>query len=233
MPNKSDLGMLLLHALPLDGSMWARQMNLLPGATYAPDLYDFGDDLESWAQRALQLCKQNRLIVVGCSVGGSCALEIAATWPERVVALVLIGTKAGHNHDPELLASTARTIEDEGLDNAWQKVWAPHFSNSVDQHTLVEAKDMALRQSHEKVLRGLTAFHGRQSRDEFVAQCPVPIHVVTGEDDTLPGPRKSADLAALAPLGSFHMVPSCGHYVPIERPHDLNSILTDVIATQM
>ncbi|MBX4910893.1 MULTISPECIES: hypothetical protein [Rhizobium] len=37
----SKLELLLLHALPLDGTMWAEQMELLPGATYAPTLYSF------------------------------------------------------------------------------------------------------------------------------------------------------------------------------------------------
>lgn len=31
--------LLPLNALPLDGAMWARQMQLLPGATYAPTIY--------------------------------------------------------------------------------------------------------------------------------------------------------------------------------------------------
>lgn len=34
--------LLLLHALPLDGSMWAAQLDLLPNATYAPTLYGLG-----------------------------------------------------------------------------------------------------------------------------------------------------------------------------------------------
>ena len=65
-----NLELLLLHVLPLDGSMWASQLDLLPGATYAPTLYGFGDRVEDWASEALSLPKGNQLIVVGCSVGG-------------------------------------------------------------------------------------------------------------------------------------------------------------------
>jgi hypothetical protein len=53
--------LLLLHALPLDGTMWANQMGLLPGATYAPTLYPFGDCIEDWAAKALALAKGNGL----------------------------------------------------------------------------------------------------------------------------------------------------------------------------
>lgn len=38
--------LLLLHALPFGGSMWASQLALLPGATYAPTLYGLGDERE-------------------------------------------------------------------------------------------------------------------------------------------------------------------------------------------
>ncbi|MBD9490459.1 alpha/beta fold hydrolase [Ensifer sp. ENS11] len=101
----SKLELLLLHGLPLDGTMWAKQMELLPGATYAPTLYSFGDRIESWAEKALALTTAQRLVVVGCSVGGSCALEVAALAPDRVPALVLIGTKAWRRLDPVYHAS--------------------------------------------------------------------------------------------------------------------------------
>ncbi len=110
--------LLLLHALPLDGSMWAGQAELLPGATYAPTLYSLGDRIETWAAEALKLTKGNRLIVVGCSVGGSCALEIAAIAPDRVAALVLIGTKANHRPDPAFHASALETLRKDGLETA-------------------------------------------------------------------------------------------------------------------
>lgn len=62
--------------------MWANQMDLVPDKTIAPTLYKFGDSIEEWAAKALQLAKSDRLIVVGCSVGGSCALEMAIAAPE-------------------------------------------------------------------------------------------------------------------------------------------------------
>ena len=46
---KENLELVFLHALPLDGSMWAGQMQLLPGSTYAPTLYPLGDSIEAWA----------------------------------------------------------------------------------------------------------------------------------------------------------------------------------------
>ncbi|OJF92878.1 hypothetical protein [Pararhizobium antarcticum] len=76
------LGLLLLHALPLDGSMWAAQRNLLPGATSAPTLYGFGSSVEDWAAKALETTNAERLIVVGCSVGGPARSRLP--WPRLI-----------------------------------------------------------------------------------------------------------------------------------------------------
>ncbi|NKB55368.1 MAG: alpha/beta fold hydrolase [Alphaproteobacteria bacterium] len=224
--------MLLLHALPFDGSMWSGQMDLLPGSTYAPTLYDFGNTVELWAIEALRLATNSRLIVVGCSVGGSCALEVAVAAPERVVALVLIGTKVKHHPDPALHASALDFIDKEGLNQAWARYWAPLFSSSTNHRMLEAAKNSALRQSPKDVARGVTAFHRRRSRDQFVSKCQCPVTVISGEDDVAPGPKSSAELAASAPQGSLHVVPSCGHYVPFEQPKVLRSILSDIINAQ-
>ncbi|UXN58764.1 alpha/beta fold hydrolase [Phyllobacterium zundukense] len=222
--------LLLLHALPLDGTMWANQMGLLPDATYAPTLYPFGDCIEDWAAKALALAKGNRLIVVGSSVGGSCALEIAALAPDRVAALVLIGTKANRRPDPDFLASALETIREKGLASAWHEMWEPLFSDKTLPRTVSEAKHIALRQSPEDVSRGVAVFHTRPSREEVLSTFPGRVIVVTGSEDIAPGLEISKKQAKLAQQGSLHVIIECGHYVPMERPEALNAILREVIA---
>ena len=222
--------LLLLHALPLDGSMWAEQEQLLPGFTYAPTLYPFGDSIQAWAAAALNLAKGNRLIVVGCSVGGSCALELAAIAPDRIAALVLIGTKARHRPDPAFHASALRTLQDKGLEEAWEIFWAPLFSPSANARAFDEGKRILLRQSPPDIARGITAFHSRPSRDQLISTFPHPVIVVMGADDIAPGIDLSKAQAASALHGQVHVIPGCGHYVPLERPGDLNAILEEVIA---
>ena len=224
--------LLLLHALPLDGSMWARQMDLLPGATYAPTLYALGETVEEWAAAVLKQMKGERLIVVGCSVGGSCAIEVAVAAPDRVAALVLIGTKAAHRPDPDLHASSLRVLKENGIPDAWQRYWAPLFSKSADAGVLANAQRMALAQTPEAIARGVTAFHQRPSRADFLSAFDRPVIIVTGAEDVAPGPKVSAAQARVAPAGRLHVIAACGHYVPLEQPESLNAVLRPVIATQ-
>lgn len=224
-----NLELLLLHALPLDGSMWAAQLDLLPGATYAPTLYGFGDRVEEWAAEALKLPRGNQVIVVGCSVGGSCALEVAALAPERVAGLVLIGTKAARRLDPAFHATAVKTLREQGLEAAWRKWWEPAFSTVTSPAIIAKAKRILMRQPLDDVVLGVEAFHTRQSRDEVLSTFSGPVHVVTGADDVLPGLATSSKQADLAQNGYLHIVPKCGHYVPMERPEALNSIIDQLI----
>ena len=229
MSQLSQPALLFLHALPLDGSMWAGQMDLLAGSSYAPTLYGFGDTIEGWAAETLKRVTGDRLIVVGCSIGGSCVLEVAAAAPERVAALILIGTKTKHSPDPDLHASALDLIERDGIDRTWQRYWAPLFSTSTDEAIVDAARKTALRRPPEDIARGISAFHTRPSRDRLVAECKSPVIVISGEDDVAPGPAASARLTASARRGRFHMIPSCGHYVPLEQPQALRAILREVI----
>jgi pimeloyl-[acyl-carrier protein] methyl ester esterase len=220
---------LFLHALPLDGSMWADQQEALSVQSHAPTLYGFGTTMRAWAEGALGCVSGDRVVVVGCSVGGSCALELAALAPDRIAALVLIGTKVRHRPDPALHASALDLLASEGLEQAWRRFWEPLFSHAAGDDVIRRARDIALRQSPEHIAAGVSVFHTRPSRDQTVAGFPRPVVFVSGADDTAPGRQTTTEQAALAPGGRLHVIPDCGHYVPMERPELLNAILRDVL----
>jgi len=223
------LELLFLHALPLDGAMWAAQARLLQGSNRAPTLYRFGNSIEAWAAGALSVTKGQRLIVVGCSVGGSCALEVATIAPDRVAAIVLIGAKAAHRPDPALHDAALRTIAANGLGAAWSDYWGPLFSPAASRVVIDDARRLMLAQPSADIARGVSVFHTRPSRTDVLSTFPRPVVVITGADDVAPGRATSTAQAALALRGRLHVIPDCGHYVPLERPEQLNAILEAVI----
>jgi pimeloyl-ACP methyl ester carboxylesterase len=226
---KADLGLLFLHALPLDGRMWSAQADLLPGSTHAPTLYGYGDTMFDWAASALALVKQKRIIVVGCSVGGSCALEVARMAPERVVALVLIGTNARHRPNPELHDRALCILREDGVAAAWNTFWHPLFSDA-NADARAGGRGLAVSHSAEDISRGVTVFHTRPDLEAVLAAFEGPVVYVTGDADVAPGPESSMRQAGLARNGRLHVIESSGHYVPLERPAELNGILRAVIA---
>ncbi len=94
--------LLLLHPLPLDGLIFSNDVRSLVDDCVAPTLYREGADLAAWALAALDAVGDGPVVVVGNSIGGSCAIEVAMLAPTKVKALVLCGTKAGHRPEPDL-----------------------------------------------------------------------------------------------------------------------------------
>lgn len=47
--------LVLLHPLPLDGSVWSEETRALAPRSVAPTLYGFGDSIEDWAAEVLDV----------------------------------------------------------------------------------------------------------------------------------------------------------------------------------
>jgi pimeloyl-ACP methyl ester carboxylesterase len=209
--------------------MWANEMQLDVESTIAPTLYRLGESLQAWAAGVLDLAGDGPLLVVGSSVGGSCALEVARLAPDRVAALVLIGAKAGVRREPALRDEAVRVLGERGMAEAWAKYWEPLFGSHAEAAIVANARRIALAQNLADVICGVRAFHDRVDRDQFVRGWRKPLVVVSGDQDRSPTPETAAAAAIGAPLGAFHVVEDCGHYVSLERPRELETILRQVV----
>jgi pimeloyl-ACP methyl ester carboxylesterase len=220
----------LLHALPFDGRMWSDADRQINTNVLAPDLFRLGNSIGDWAEAVLAMTGSEEMLVVGSSVGGSCALEIARLAPKQVSAIVLIGSKASVRPDPIARDQAIRTLETEGMDAAWSAYWAPLFGTSTPRSVLSSARELAWSQDVHQVASGVRAFHDRRDLSGFAASWRKPFIVISGDQDRTP---PSAAIRALGrgPKRRFHIVEDCGHYVNLERPQQLQSILVELHAT--
>ncbi len=102
-------GVLLIHAFPMDASMWERQVHDLRADGWpvvAPSLPGFGGAAgggdvmtmraaATHCERALDEAGIDRAVVCGLSMGGYVALELWRSARDRVAGLVLANTRAG------------------------------------------------------------------------------------------------------------------------------------------
>lgn len=206
--------------------MWQGVADALGIQALAPDLYRLGDTLEEWASAILDMTGGDPLMVVGNSVGGSCAVEMARLAPTRVQALVLIGAKAGHRPEPALRDAAVRLVESDGIGAAWEKYWSPLLSPTAPAVVVGKARDLALSQPVADVVRGLRAFHARADRAAWLAAWERPVTIVNDEYDR---PECGAAAAAHLHQGRFVLLPGVGHYAPLEAP----AAVAEVVRTSM
>ncbi len=217
----------LLHGLPFDGRMWSEADRQVNENTLVPDLFCLGDSIVDWAEAVLAMAGSEEILVVGSSVGGSCALEIAQLAPTQVSGIVLIGSKASVRPDPIARDQAIRTLETDGMYAAWRAYWEPLFGPSTPPSVLSSARDLALSQDVRHVANGVRAFHDRPDLSEFAASWRKPLVVVSGAHDRTPRPSTIRALGQ-GPNRRFHVVNDSGHYVNLEQPQQLQSILVFV-----
>lgn len=209
-------------------------MHLLPGATIAPDLYGLGDSLGDWASGVLEMAGPGPMIVVGNSIGGSCALEIARRAPDRVAALVLVGTKAGHRPEPQFRDRFIEAFQRDpaGVLDSWvEQLLGPAAPEGVRRrvHAIADA------QRSSDLIRGVRVFHGRPDASDVRERWDEVLVEVRGEDDRAPDLFSPLRSLRSGPVGStrsddrMEIVPACGHYVNIEAPAAFNAIVREVV----
>jgi pimeloyl-ACP methyl ester carboxylesterase len=198
--------------------VWPTELRSLDESV-APTLYDFGDDIVEWAKGVLDLVPGGSLDLVGNSVGGSCALEVAALAPDRVRSIVMIGSKAGHRPEPDFRDEALRVLEEEGIGAAWDRYWAPLFAPDADAAVVARARAITEALGADAVARGVRAFHGRPDRHEFALSLDIPILTIGGEFDIRPA------------LSSEVLIAGSGHYVPLERPAELTRVVQEFLSS--
>lgn len=221
--------LILIHAFPLDGRMWDEQLQILPGHTEAPTCYPLGESLEEWASGLLDMIDASRLIVVGCSMGGSCALEMARQAPDRIKALALVGAKAGHAPDPDYRDACIALLESNGPNALWPEIMRDlvglQASSSVDDRI----RALMLEQGTEDLIRAVKVFHSRPDLSDVVSQWEKPLVAICGDRDLVVTRTKTSALAASAPFGQMYVMRGCAHYMNMERPDEFNNIIGELV----
>jgi len=108
---------------------------------------------------------------------------------------------------------------------AWETYWTPLFCRHSAANAIEIARSIYANRPDEDLVAGITAFHTRESRKDVLECHSGEIVFISGAEDIAPGPASTRQQTALARHGTCHIVPNCGHYVPLEAPDQFNAIL--------
>lgn len=195
-----------LHGWPLDERQWERQVARFGGT--AVRLYGRGSSIDGWAQRLLGEIEGDDLALVGCSMGGYTALDMARRAPGRVAAIVLAPSKAAPD-PPERRAFRDRLIEQLRRDGPPE-----HAYDGITVDELVTAQE---------------AIRDRDDMTDVAAAFPRPFVACAGTEDDLVLPEEARELAALAPNGRAEIFPGAGHFINLDDPDRFDALMESVL----
>ncbi|HKC30199.1 MAG TPA: alpha/beta fold hydrolase [Burkholderiales bacterium] len=244
----SGFPIVMLHAGVADSRMWQPQADEF--ATHfdviRPDMRGFGDSElppVPWTPRDDLLALMDVLRIkpahlVGCSMGGSLAIDFAIDHPERVSKLVLVGAGlSGAKQDPrhEGLYAEVMAADERGDMNAVNQaemyLWldGPHRARGYVAQPL---RDLFLDMNGKNLdadwskapMQALEP--GAANR---LSEITAPTLVIVGDADLEPI-RETADLLASSIVGARKkVIHDAAHLPNLEHPEEFNRIVLDFL----
>ena len=230
---------------------WSTLLALAPHAhAYAPDMPGHGDSpllgstsMRQIAERIERFCAirgDNRIVLVGHSMGGNIALELTLARPDLVEQLVLVDAAV----QPAEMPMYTRSYLDQT------------FGWAVLRTSMAAARQISLvgrfvPHAHQggvvlPALRRVT-YMARNDADAMrvlldrlfenpigprLADVRVPTLVISGEFDPLVPPPLSQHVAAAIPGAQYAVIRRAAHNPMDERPREFNAILLDFLGLQ-
>jgi pimeloyl-ACP methyl ester carboxylesterase len=240
---------LLVHAFPLNHSMWDALAALLEGRcrVIAPDLRGFGrsdvtdgtvtmgqfaDDLAGLLD-ALEVAEP--VVLCGLSMGGYIAFEFWRRHGRRVRALVLCDTRAAPDA-PEAAANrlqTAQRVLEEGpgflAETMIPKLLAPKTLR--DRPEIVEGLRQVMLSTDPRGIaaaqRGMAA---RADATPLLPHLDCPTLLVVGQHDAISPVAEMQSIAGQIPRARLVTISNAGHLAPAENPDEVHAALAAFLA---
>lgn len=211
----------LLHAMGASRRMWRAQLDALgtsyevvapdlPGHGHAPGPFTMRDATEK--VRELLTYASGPVHLVGASLGGAVALQVAFAEPDRVASLLLSGAPVRLPPANLLLQRAATAVLPLGS-TAAMSVRVIRPADQRDADALVADIVQAGRATQSRVLRELARYDPLSRLPEIKA----PTLVCCGSQDkaNLPSARL---LAAHIDGAELRVIPDAGHLWTLQRP---------------
>ena len=206
-----------------------------------PDVPGFGRSpaqdsvtMEDFAAHMLAMMNAEgveKAIVIGHSMGGYIAMEMAAAAPDRISGLGLVHSHA--NADSATTRTTRekaiRIIEEKGADFYIRQFIPGLFSAKTDR-MIVRADIASLEgQSAAGLIAGHRAMLQRKDHSEVLRRLKIPVLIMAGADDLIMPLDIIAGQAALPGISMVKVLQNSGHMGMLEEPMATVAAINDYL----
>ena len=224
---------LFVHGAGGSGDNWTYQLagihgyNLialdLPGhgrseGSASDSIVGYREFVWSFAQ-ALEL---KQFIIVGHSMGGAIALELALAHPEALQGLIIVDSGARLRVNPTVLEVLAKG--EHPLENIKYR-----YSFNISQDILIKAAEEMKKVPTDVYLADFRACNEFNVMDR-IQNIINPALVICGEDDQMTPLKYSEYLYKELPYSDLALIKDAGHMAMLEQPDQVNRAINNFLA---
>jgi 3-oxoadipate enol-lactonase len=236
--------LLLIHAFPLDASMWEPQVAALAAdaEVVAPHLPGFGgtapvgevlsmDAAADHCAAELDRAGADRAVVCGLSMGGYVAFSMWRRHPDRISGLLLANTRAEPDDDAgrERRRAVAAKARAEGSE-AIAAEPPPLLAADADESMWERIRAIIALQSGEGIAAASLGMADRPDSRPTLPDIDVPTTVVASDGDRLIPAEVTATIAEAVPDAELVRLEGAGHLSNLEHAEGFNRALRDLLS---
>ncbi|MDO8462289.1 MAG: alpha/beta fold hydrolase [Deltaproteobacteria bacterium] len=244
---REAMSVVLVHAFPLNHTMWNPQISALSAKhrVVAYDIRGHGESDAGDGQYTIELfvddlmalldhLKIKKTILCGLSMGGYIALRALERYPERFSALILADTRSEADSDEAKIKRSAalKLIKEKGVsvfaEGFVKPAFAPETFNTNPQ-IIQTVKEMILKNPPLGICGSLLGLASRTDTTASLKEIKIPTLILVGEKDQITPPSASLSMKEKIQNAEMHLIPNAGHLSNLENPVEFNQRLISFI----
>lgn len=239
----------LIHAFPLNSTMWQGQIDALSGQHHfvTIDLAGFGSsdapedesgytmgEFADQIKAVIDELGADKVVLVGLSMGGYVAFEFWRRYPDRVAGLVLADTRA--ESDPpegkEKRSAQQQQVREQGTEGLIDALTGALLGEKTRTSSpeVVGATKKSMANPDAGFIGALEAMKNRPDSTDDLSSINVPTLVIVGENDGVTPPEAARKIHEHIGDSQLVVIPGVGHLSNLEAPDEFNKALGDFLA---
>ncbi len=243
----AGLPVILIHAFPLNQTMWDDQLVALQNfcRTITLDLRGFGqsdapqdsismDHMAADVRALMSALDIDRAVLVGLSMGGYISFAFLRNYPDAVVALVLADTRASADTPDarERRLNSAEKAEREGVSAIAEDMIPLLLGGTTLERrpSIVErVRSMIEANSPRGIAGAQRGMAGRRDSTDVLEAIDAPTLVLVGAEDRLTGVTETEEWSHRIRGVRLKLIERAGHLSNLENAHEFSAALIEFL----
>jgi pimeloyl-ACP methyl ester carboxylesterase len=176
--------------------------------------------MSDWVIARMDVHGLRETIVVGNSLGGHIALDLAIRYPNRISSLVLTGSSGLHEH-----------LHGASMPKRFDREYTRSIANKTFTNYAITESELDQIQSvfedRNRLMNMLRVARSARKYDlrHRISEITQPVQLIWGMDDIITPPSVGEEFLVRLPQAELHLIEHCGHSPMLEQAEKFATLL--------